>query len=165
MFGQLVITFGHQPDENVQVVDPVEREGLLFYEEFFVLDEFTRDLSIVKGRADMVNGVVAIIPAGLVVFGIDAIDGIVFQVAEINKSVLGPVAKHHHDSGENKGDDENEKGGMKIHKTHTDAKEIERHFTHGEAHIEFLPLAAEEIHKGITETKDEEAAHIGQETA
>ncbi len=106
---------------------------------------------------------IAIIPAHLVVFGVDAIDRIVFEVIKIHKSVLCPVAQHHHHTGKNKGDDENKQSGLQVDKAHGNAENVKGHFSRSQPHVKLFPFSAEEIHKGVGEAQYEEAAYIGQE--
>ena len=56
----------------------------------------------------MVYCMVAIIPADLIVLGINAVDRaseIILGVGLVDKIMLGPVAQHHHHPGKYKGND------------------------------------------------------------
>jgi hypothetical protein len=51
---------------------------------------------------------IAVVPTGVIVFGVDAIDGILIRIAGIDEGVLRPVADHHHDTGKEKWDEKYE---------------------------------------------------------
>jgi hypothetical protein len=105
----------------------------------------------------MMDSVVTIIPADLVVTGVDTIDRagkIVFRVFFIDKRMLSPIAQHHHHSCENKRYNENEKSSLEIYEAHSHAKYIECYFTISKPQIKFFSFLIKEIHKRVPETQE-----------
>ncbi|MEN9497839.1 MAG: hypothetical protein RL750_738, partial [Bacteroidota bacterium] len=87
-------------------MNAIENEDLILGIALGVFQEFIRDLRVVQGRTGMVHFVVPIVPAGVIVFGIDAIDRVFIRIVGIDERVLRPIAEHHHDPGKQEGDQE-----------------------------------------------------------
>jgi hypothetical protein len=108
----------------------------------------------------MVHFVVSIVPAGVIVFGIDAIDRVFIRIVGIDERMLRPISEHHHNAGKKEGDQEYEKGGLPIHKPQSDAKQVVADLTECESHVKLLPLSAEKVFKGIDHSKRQKPANI-----
>ena len=76
--------------------------------------------------------------------------------------MLCPVAQHHYNTGKDKWDYENEKGGLKVYKRHTHAEKIKRYFSVRQTHIQFFPFPGKQIDESIPEAQQKKTAHIFQ---
>src|SRR5687768_7659207 len=112
----------------------------------------------------MMYSMVAIIPANLIVFSIDTVDGIFFRIIGIYKCMLRPVTQHHYHTGKYKGNDEYPQSGLKIDKTHTNAKKIKRYFTIAQAHVKLLSFSIEQVHECITKPQEKKTGNIAHES-
>jgi hypothetical protein len=103
-------------------MNTVEYERLIGRKPVDAFHEFNRYIGIMQCRPDVMNGMVTVVPAGVIVFCIDTIDRVVLRVLHVNESVLRPVTNHHHEAGEYKGNDKDQQRGLEIDKAHGNAK-------------------------------------------
>ena len=83
-------------------MNAVKYKDFLFRKLILAFHKFYRDLGIVQGRAKMMHGMVAVIPAYFIVLRINTIDCVFFWVVWVDKGMLSPVAQHHHYTGKQK---------------------------------------------------------------
>ena len=85
-----------------------------------------------QSRVEVVNGMIAIVPAILIVHIIDAVEHtaeVSVGVALVDEGMLGPVAHHHNEPCIEHGYDEDHEGCFEVDKTHGDAEEIKHPFS------------------------------------
>lgn len=108
--------------------------------------------------------VVSVVPASVVVLGVDAIDCVLIRVIRVDEGVLGPIADHHHDPGEEKRDQKDEQGSLPVHEPEADAEQVIAHFPVRETHVKFFSFAGEEILKGVHQSEHQKSSNVFQES-
>ena len=73
IISKLIISLIHQPEKDVQVMNAVKDERFILHELLFVLQECSGYIRVMKCRIEVMDGMVAIVPAILVVDIIDAV--------------------------------------------------------------------------------------------
>lgn len=97
---EFVVSLAHQPKKDVQVVNAIEHQDLILGISLGMFQEFVGDLRVVKRRADVMHFVVSIVPAGVIVLGVDAVYGILVRIIGVDEGMLRPISDHHHDARE-----------------------------------------------------------------
>jgi len=122
----------------------------------------------VHRRANVVADVVAVVPALVVVLVVDASDGVLVVVARIgvvNKGVLGPVAEHHNEAADEKGQNEHKQRGLPIDKTQRDTEQVKESFTAHHFRDQGWAVVASEIAYSAVQPEQQKVAEIAQPIA
>ena len=125
MIRELIVLFGHKPRKDVEVVNAIKNDRLVFYKIVFVFQKHAWDLGIMKRRVKVVDGMVSIVPAILVVYIIDTIEytaEMTFRIILVNERMLCPVAHHHDKTCIDHWNDKDHHGGLEVDKAHQHAK-------------------------------------------
>lgn len=122
----------------------------------------------VHGGFDVMADVVTIVPAFVVVLGIDAGDAVLVGVAGVfraNEGMLRPVAEHHHNARYHKRNDEHYQRGRPVYKAHAHAEgHKEKLPAHG-AHQQLFAFLAHKIAGQVVDAGKEEAAQVRAKSA
>jgi hypothetical protein len=101
---------------------------------------------------EMVNDMIAIVPANFIIDSIDAIDRVgieVIRIAGVYESVLCPVAQHHYEPGKDQGDYKYYQCRLQVDKAHDDTEDEISIFSHRKPLIHFPPFPVIEIKDSI----------------
>lgn len=161
--GQQVIALAHQVGPYMQEVNAVKHNGIVAD---VVLDGTAEIIGVfrpVHGGFDVMADVVAIVPAFVVVLGIDAGNAVLVGIAGVfraNKGMLRPVAQHHHNARYYKGNNEHYQRGRPVYKAHAHAEGHKEKFPAHGAHQQLFAFLAHKIAGQVINAGKEEAAQV-----
>ncbi len=154
----------HQEQPDLEEVEAVEDDGILFSIKGAILVEFVRHFRVMHTRLEVVDDVIPIVEAASIVASVDARNAtfeVVVWFLGINERVLAPVAGHHEGTHEDNGKDEHDERCLKTDhcgKKHADCPKGE--FTEKQLSHHFLALAPLVVPGEIDQAEDHEPAPI-----
>src|SRR5690606_25519139 len=134
MFSQQIVTFAHKIDEHMQKVNTIKHDGVILYIAVQRFLKINRMFCPVHGLLFVMADVVAIVPALMVVFGIDAgntVPVIITGIRSIYKRMLCPVAHHGYQPEQEERYDEYPKRSHPVNEGHTYTKQDEHDLAPG----------------------------------
>lgn len=165
---QQVVALAHEVSPHVQEMDAVEHDGV-------VVDVFVDGTAEIMGMFGPVHigfhvmaDVIAIVPALVVVLGIDTGDAVFIRVARVfcaHERMLRPVAQHHHDAGNHEGDDKHDQRGRPVDEAHPHTERYEQELAPHGTHQQLLPFLPHEITGQVVYAGKEETTQVSAETA
>jgi len=120
----------------------------------------------VHAGTKVMDDVISIVPANLVVACVNAVDGVrvkIVGVLPVYERMLCPVSKHHHQTGEDQRNDEDNERCLQVHKAHSNAEGDVNVFSDCESRVQFLALAIVQVEDRILYSYKHELEKVSYE--
>src|SRR5690606_5328415 len=163
---EFVVSFCEQINEHVQVMNAVEHDCLVTRKFILSFQKFIWHLGVVHAGTKVMDDVISIVPANLVVACVNAVDGVrvkIVGVLPVYERMLCPVSKHHHQTGEDQRNDEDNERCLQVHKAHSNAEGDVNVFSDCESRVQFLALAIVQVEDRILYSYKHELEKVSYE--